>query len=397
MSEIKPVYQRYCSDGKWLDINQARYVEEIEADCAETRIIYPAAALEALQAENAKLKEAAKYAEHIDATPVNQRETMLYDTLVERDTLRIENAAQAKEIQQWKTVIDCNEQIRAAQAKQEPSKDIHEAITLLSAVFDAWENGTDCYDDFDGVSGSFIGKAFNLDDEIFKRCCSLLNRINPPRNVSQQPAQDPNALSEMEARKDAAYLERNQAVAALAKCFPSGIAKTAIDGWSEDWHGCVYIDLPTGQASWHYHDSQAYLFADLPAYKGKWDGHTTEEKYARIARLQPAQEPAAYRVIASANGEVVRDSLEFTRMSEIDEKVVRKSYELQIIPLYSSAQEPVKVTADDLWKNDALMSLNAELAAQAKRISDLENELVEFNEFKKIRDSQMQELRKQMP
>lgn len=39
----------------------------------------------------------------------------------------------------------------------------------------------------------------------------------------------------------------------------------------------------------------------------------------------------------------------------------------------------------------------AELAAQAKRISDLENDLVEFNEFKKIRDSQMQELRKQMP
>ena len=49
---------------------------------------------------------------------------------------------------------------------------------------------------------------------------------------------------------------------------------------------------------------------------------------------QPAQKPVAYRVIASTNGEVVRDSLEFTRMSEIDEKVVRKSYELQIIPLY---------------------------------------------------------------
>ena len=72
-----------------------------------------------------------------------------------------------------------------SQAQQEPNKDVHEAIILLSAVFDAWENGTDCYDDFDGVSGSFIGKAFNLDDEIFKRCCDLLNRVNPPRNVSQ--------------------------------------------------------------------------------------------------------------------------------------------------------------------------------------------------------------------
>lgn len=51
-----------------------------------------------------------------------------------------------------------------------------------------------------------------------------------------------------------------------------------------------------------------------------------------------AQQPTAYRVIASANGEVVRDSLEFTRMSEIDEKVVRKSYDLEIVPLYAAMQ-----------------------------------------------------------
>jgi hypothetical protein len=55
-----------------------------------------------------------------------------------------------------------------------------------------------------------------------------------------------NELRAMEARKDAAYLERNMVVAALAKCFPSGVIKTAIEGWSEDWHGCVYVDLPTG-------------------------------------------------------------------------------------------------------------------------------------------------------
>lgn len=85
----------------------------------------------------------------------------------------------------WKAALS------AVPAQEPTEKDVAESITLLSAVIDAWENGTDCYDDFDGVSGSFIGKAFNLDDEIFKRCCSLLNRINPPRNVSQQPAQEP--------------------------------------------------------------------------------------------------------------------------------------------------------------------------------------------------------------
>lgn len=84
------------------------------------------------------------------------------------------------------------------------------------------------------------------------------------------------------AQKDAAYLERNKLVALLASLFPSGIAKTAIEGWSEDWHGCVYIDFPGFQASWHYHDSQAYLFEHLPPYEGSWDGHTTEEKYEKI-------------------------------------------------------------------------------------------------------------------
>ena len=89
----------------------------------------------------------------------------------------------------------------------------------------------------------------------------------------------------LEREKDGAYLERNQVVAALAKCFPSGVARTAIEGWSEDWHGCVFVDLPAGQASWHFHDSQAHLFEGLPPYPGRWDGHTTAEKYERLGQL----------------------------------------------------------------------------------------------------------------
>lgn len=95
-------------------------------------------------------------------------------------------------------------------------------------------------------------------------------------------------VASMEARKDAAYLERNQCVAliarmALALGYHAGLKRTNIEGWSEDWHGCVYIDLPNGQASWHYHDSHAHLFEGLPAYEGSWDGHTTEQKYERLA------------------------------------------------------------------------------------------------------------------
>lgn len=94
---------------------------------------------------------------------------------------------------------------------------------------------------------------------------------------------------EMERRKDNAYLERNQCVALIARMavalgHQACVTRTAIEGWSEDWHGCVYINLPTGQVSWHFHDSQRHLFDGLPVAGGvKWDGHDTPEKYRRVS------------------------------------------------------------------------------------------------------------------
>lgn len=94
-------------------------------------------------------------------------------------------------------------------------------------------------------------------------------------------------MEELELRKDGAYFERNQCVALIARMaleLGHGVAvtKTAIEGWSEDWHGCVYIELPTGQVSWHFHDSEAYLFDGLPSVPAVWDGHDTPEKYRRV-------------------------------------------------------------------------------------------------------------------
>lgn len=132
------------------------------------------------------------------------------------------------------------------------------------------------------------------DEEAAQHGASIPCTFDPaPKVLFERCKQLQQQLADMTARKDAAYLERNQAVAALAKCFPSGVARTAIEGWSEDWHGCVYIDLPTGQVSWHFHDSQADLFKDLPAYTKPWDGHTTEEKYARLAKLKNQEQQVA--------------------------------------------------------------------------------------------------------
>lgn len=94
---------------------------------------------------------------------------------------------------------------------------------------------------------------------------------------------------DLKSRKDGAYLERNRCVGliarmALAMGLKAGRSRSAVEGWSDDWHGCIYIDLPTGQVSWHFHDSHAPIFEGLPEYTGAWDGHDTPEKYERVSR-----------------------------------------------------------------------------------------------------------------
>ena len=57
----------------------------------------------------------------------------------------------------------------------------------------------------------------------------------------------------------------------------------ATPGWP-----VLYIETPEGQISDHIHPNDVEVFGDLniPTVEGyPWDGHTAEEKYRRIARL----------------------------------------------------------------------------------------------------------------
>lgn len=99
----------------------------------------------------------------------------------------------------------------------------------------------------------------------------------------------PAALEEMRQRKDGAYAERNQAVALLAKLalrlgWRAGLRFHPEEdtAWEPDWRTIVFIDLPTGQVSWHFHDSERHLLEGLPLYPELWDGHDTPEKYRRV-------------------------------------------------------------------------------------------------------------------
>lgn len=88
-------------------------------------------------------------------------------------------------------------------------------------------------------------------------------------------------------QKDAAYVERNKCVALIARMavalgLDAGLGRHEGEDWEDDWRNIVFVDLPSGQVSWHIHDSDLGWFEFLGQYKGVWDGHSTEEKYQRV-------------------------------------------------------------------------------------------------------------------
>lgn len=92
-----------------------------------------------------------------------------------------------------------------------------------------------------------------------------------------------------------AYVERNRCVAALARMAVAlglqawlGRHPDEDTTWDADWRTIVFIRLPTGQISWHVHDSELPLFEFLRDFQGEpWDGHDTPEKYERLAAFTP--------------------------------------------------------------------------------------------------------------
>lgn len=90
---------------------------------------------------------------------------------------------------------------------------------------------------------------------------------------------------------DDVYLERNRLVAALSKVYPSHLMEHPKNSdWDPAWTTIVCVELPTGQATWHIHTREQHLFDHLKWKTNNWDGHTTAEKYERLAALPVSHE-----------------------------------------------------------------------------------------------------------
>lgn len=100
------------------------------------------------------------------------------------------------------------------------------------------------------------------------------------RHIEAQAAE----IARLRDEKNAAYEERNQVVLALSRFYPHG---WKVDPAEPEWP-VLYLDLPTGQASWHFTKAEADASGIVATYAEEWDGHTTEEKYRRLAAVNPA-------------------------------------------------------------------------------------------------------------
>ena len=83
---------------------------------------------------------------------------------------------------------------------------------------------------------------------------------------------------EYESKPDEAYLDRNLCVQVMTRMaqklgYNVGVKENG------DWP-ILYIDLPTGQVSWHI--SKTDIAGIFPEYLKGWDGHDVEIKRMRL-------------------------------------------------------------------------------------------------------------------
>lgn len=87
---------------------------------------------------------------------------------------------------------------------------------------------------------------------------------------------------------DDVYTERAHLVALLATLFPA-YKTPALDIDEPGWW-LVYLYVGEQQMSWHFGPVDAHLIANVKAvpatdWRVQWDGHTTEQKYARMRAM----------------------------------------------------------------------------------------------------------------
>ena len=113
-------------------------------------------------------------------------------------------------------------------------------------------------------------------DAVIASCASFARRVLGEHEQDGEDAGGPSL--------DEVYAERNKVVLAFAALVKEQgwDVGLAVDPDSPDWP-VLMIETDAGQVSWHFQAGE--LPPGLPLFAGKWDGHSTPEKYDRLAEL----------------------------------------------------------------------------------------------------------------
>lgn len=111
-----------------------------------------------------------------------------------------------------------------------------------------------------------------------------------PPPIEDRAASIERELLALRRSRDTAYAERDMVLAVVARMalqlgYPVGVGMDfpgdETDG-TPDFGTVIFVELPTGQISFHVRDAERTWFAFLPRYDHDWDGHSTPVKYERM-------------------------------------------------------------------------------------------------------------------
>lgn len=128
------------------------------------------------------------------------------------------------------------------------------------------------------------------DHEAFFRVVYDLHAAEDGRAGTLDRPPEPAETPEEKRAIDLVYAERDMCVSLIARlAVAAGYqAYLAVDETADEgWRHIVYVELPSGQVSWHLKDKELGWFRGLPTRPNKWDGHDTAEKYRRVLSAWP--------------------------------------------------------------------------------------------------------------
>lgn len=107
--------------------------------------------------------------------------------------------------------------------------------------------------------------------------------------VAQKLLDQQGDINRLTTERDGAYRERAHLLALLAATTPHAVLTPAPDTDEDGW-ALLFLTIGGRQCSWHIAPRDADLFTHVEHVpvddpRARWDGHTTEEKYERIAEL----------------------------------------------------------------------------------------------------------------